>query len=159
MEFTKPLHKYILEEASDSMNRSLGARPIENIISAKISPALTNLVIKNKNGGIVAGDKIKIEAYYIEENPKKIEHFFDVVLNKIQTLKWKLTDNAELHQIGCFGELDFFGIVKTKSEFELYQILSKKDDGNTDYYLGDLLKKSKKNTSELIDFANKLIIN
>jgi ATP-dependent Clp protease ATP-binding subunit ClpA len=69
LEFHESLKQYVLREVSDKMSKSLGARPIGNVISAKISPALTNLVIKGEHGGIVENDEVLIEAVQFT-NPK-----------------------------------------------------------------------------------------
>ncbi|KKQ82230.1 MAG: hypothetical protein UT05_C0003G0052 [Parcubacteria group bacterium GW2011_GWF2_38_76] len=73
IEFTKAIRNYIFKETRDPMNRSLGARPIENVISAKIASALINLVIKAENGGIIAGDRISIDIKTVDSNGKKKE--------------------------------------------------------------------------------------
>lgn len=70
IEFSDSLHSYIFQETQDPVNKSLGARPIENVISAKISPALINLVIKGENGGIVNGDKIRLSVNKQQDDGK-----------------------------------------------------------------------------------------
>ena len=46
------------------------SRPIENVIKAKILDPLMNLIIKNKNGGITPGDKVKIDVRQVEKDGK-----------------------------------------------------------------------------------------
>jgi ATP-dependent Clp protease ATP-binding subunit ClpA len=62
IEFADSLKNYIFEETQDEVNKTLGARPIENVILDKVAPALVNLIIKGKDGGISTGDSVKIEA-------------------------------------------------------------------------------------------------
>ncbi len=68
--FSQALKDFLFLETQDPVNKALGARPIENVIKAKILDPLMNLIIKNKNGGITPGDKVKIDVRQVEKDGK-----------------------------------------------------------------------------------------
>lgn len=79
--FSQALKDFLFAETQDPVNKALGARPIESVIKAKILDPLMNLVIKNKDGGIIAGDKVRIDVRQFEKD--------GVIKNKVVVEKAK----------------------------------------------------------------------
>lgn len=79
--FSQALKDFLFSETQDPVNKALGARPIESVIKAKILDPLMNLVIKNKDGGITPGDKIRID---VRQFTKDGEIKNKVVIEKVK---------------------------------------------------------------------------
>lgn len=80
--FTMEAKIFLVKEATDKINRTLGARALKDALQQKLIDMVANLLDLGENGGIVNGDTIIIDVVSKEGEPGKNKLIFKKVIRE-----------------------------------------------------------------------------